>query len=744
MTETKPAEACDIDAPASQHDRSPASRNHTLDDFGKQSRDWFRFLGRLLIRPVGIFKAYQIANLRPDLIAGLTVAVVALPQAMAYALIAELPPETGLYATIVGAVIGTLWGSSHHLQTGATNTASLLVLSALLAVATPGTPDYLVTAGVMAVLIGIFKIIMAFARLGVIVNFVSDAVVTGFTAGAGILIGINQLRHLLRLPIPSYPNLWGTIPAVLDTIPQTHITSLLIGAGTIIIIIVLPKISNKLPAPLLAMITAAALVGIMGLDTHGVKVVGQLPRGLPPLVKLPVFNLQLVSKLIGGSLAVAAIGLIEPISIGRSISTRSGQRLDSNQEFFGQGLANIFSGFFSGYAVSGSFTRSAINYEAGAETGISSLFSSLFVLLSMILFAPYAAYVPQAALAGVLMVTAYSLVDTKEIAHIWSSSVNDRIIMAISFVATLVLPLEHAVLTGIAYSLFAYLRRTSEPRVRVVLPSDDFRYFTPRPTMPSCHQLGVMEILGDLYFGAVSHIEEKIQENLSSNPAQRYLLLRMYTVENCDISGIHTLESIVKLYHERGGDVFFVHVQRQIRELMESSGFADMVGADHFLDPDEAINFLFYKVINPAICIYECPVKVFEYCQNLPKRLDLACPDTTWVGSDSNVPHISPNDLWQQMHTMHPPTIIDVREPREYKNGHIPNVIRSDFADILEKGLENIPRDRKVVVVCQGGRRSWWVARRLGELGYAHVSVLEGGMLSWEHHQLLQAVELTQ
>ena len=203
MTESIQTESCVTAPPKDAPKTNQPAANH-LNGLGIQAKEWFGFLGTLLVRPVQIFKHYQLGSLRPDIIAGLTVAVVALPQAMAYALIAELPPETGLYATIVGAIVGALWGSSHHLQTGATNTASLLVLSALLAVVTPGTPDYLIAAGVMAVLIGIFKMLMAFARLGVVVNFVSDAVVTGFTAGAGILIGINQIRHLLRLPIPSY------------------------------------------------------------------------------------------------------------------------------------------------------------------------------------------------------------------------------------------------------------------------------------------------------------------------------------------------------------------------------------------------------------------------------------------------------------------------------------------------------------------------------------------------------------
>lgn len=742
MTDSIQTESCVNVPPANTQQGNQTAPTH-LNGLGIQAKEWFGFLGALITRPVQIFKHYQLSDLRPDIVAGLTVAVVALPQAMAYALIAELPPETGLYATIVGSIVGALWGSSYHLQTGATNTASLLVLSALLAVETPGTPDYLVAAGVMAVLIGIFKIIMAIARLGVMVNFVSDAVVTGFTAGAGILIGINQLRHLLRLPIPSYPNLWGTIPAVLSTLAALHSTSVLIGIGTILMIILLRRISRRLPSSLLAMIIAAVAVALLGLDQQGVTVVGELPRGLPPLVNLPLLNLKLVSKLFAGSLAVAAIGLIEPISIGRSIANRSGQRLDSDQEFFGQGLANIVSGFFSGYAVSGSFTRSAINYEAGARTAVSNLFISLFVLLAMIVFAPFAAFVPQAALAGVLMVTAYGLVDINEMKHIWRSSVSDRVIMAVSLIATLVLPLEYAVLTGIAYSIITYLKKTSTPRVRVVLPSDDFRYFTPRPGLPSCTQLGVIEILGDLYFGAVSHIEQKIQENLTANPSQRYLLLRMYSVENCDISGIHALESIVSTYRNRGGDVYFVHVQKQIRDLMESSGFYDYVGADHFLDPDHAIDILFYNVLNPSICIYECPKRVFVYCQNLPKRLDLACPDNIDFAKVVDIPTLSPLELWREMHTMRPPYIIDVREPREYKHGHIPNAQRFDYLDLLE-GKVDFPANRSLVLVCQGGRRSLWAARKLLELGYDNVRILEGGMLSWEYARLLEAVELAQ
>jgi len=286
-----------------------------------------------------------------------------------------------------------------------------------------------------------------------------------------------------------------------------------------------------------------------------------------------------------------------------------------------------------------------------------------------------------------------------------------------------------------------YLLRTSKPRVRVVLPSDDFRYFTPRPGRPSCTQLGVVEILGDLYFGAVSHIEEQIMESLAENPSQRFLLLRMYPVENCDISGIHALESIVRSYRDRGGDVYFVHVQRQVRELMVSTGFRDYVGEDHFLDPDEAIPFLFHRVLDPAICIYECPKRVFEYCQNLPKRLDLACPAVTDDLAATEVPTLSPRELWEACHSIHSPQVVDVREPREYRRAHIPGAAHVPFLNLLEDPAQ-IPKETPVVLVCQGGRRSARAAAALIARGYTDVSVLRGGMADWTGARLLTAVEL--
>jgi len=466
-------------------------------------------------RPARVLSGYERAFLRPDLVAGLTVAVVLLPQAIAYAMIAELPPQMGLYAAIVAAIVGAFWGSSQHLHTGPTNAASLLVLASLLTVARPGTPEFLAAAGYMAIIVGVCRLAMGLLRMGVLVNFVADSVIVGFTAGAGLLISVNQLRHLLRLDIASSPEMAETLKNLYGEISGIHLPSLALGLGVIVVIALLKRFRPQLPGALIAMVLAAAATGFLGLEEKGVQALGAIPRTLPPLADLPFLNFDLIWKLTPGALAVAAIGLVEAMSIGRSVASQSGQRLDSNQEFVGQGLASMISGFFSGYAVSGSFTRTAINYGAGARTPLASVFSGVWVLLAMLLLAPWAVYLPRAALAGLLLVTAWGMIDRQEMRRIVRTSQGDTWIMGATLAATILLPLEFAVLAGMLVSFARYLIKTSTPGVYAVVPDEGFRHFIRAQDETVCPQLGVMEIEGSLYFGAVHHIEEALRENQS-------------------------------------------------------------------------------------------------------------------------------------------------------------------------------------------------------------------------------------
>lgn len=704
-------------------------------------------------RPIAILRHYRRADLGPDIIAGLTVAMVAIPQAIAYALIADLPPHTGLYSAIVGTIVGALWGSSHHLQTGPTNATSLLILPALLAVATPGTPEYLTAAATIAVLAGLIKLLAGLARLGMLINFVSDSVVIGFTSGAGLLIIVNQLRHLLRLNVPTAPALDQMLRNVVIHLPETHLPSLLLGVGTMAMALMLKRIRPRLPNALIAL-TLASLITVIAGQTVEVRIVGALPKGLPLFKVPPLTDLRLIGELSTTALAVAAFSLIEATSAARTIAAATRQRLDSNQEFIGQGLAGIACGLWSGYPPSGSMARSAINLQAGGRTALANVFCGLFVLLALLVFAPLAAHIPLSALAGLVIVAAAGLINRREIERIWRSAGGDRAIMVVTLLATLLLPLQFAVLSGILMSLGYYLLKTSTPRVRPVLPDDRFEHLIHRPDKPSCPQLGIIEILGDLYFGAAHHVEECIERNLTENPTQRFLLLRLQSVERIDISGIHALENIMRSYRERGGDLFLTRVREPVAEVMRASGFEGRLGADRFLPQDSAVSQLFYHELDPAICIYECPVRAFRECQDLPKH-PLAAENGTTVGIrlpavpkqiEESLVSLGPEAIWSALRAPAPPLIVDVREPREFRRGHIPGARSLPLSALLAepdlKILDELShQERLVVFVCRGGRRSRRMAALAAMRGGRHVAYLRGGMLAWEAARLLEAVD---
>ena len=707
---------------------------------------WLRSLPVFFTRPFEIARHFRREDLRPDAIAGLTVSVVLLPQAIAYALIAELPPQMGLYAAIVASIVGALWGSSFHLHTGPTNAASLLVLSTLIGVALPGSPEWMAAAGLLAVMVGAARLVMGLARMGVLANFVSMSVVVGFTAGAGILIMVNQLRHLFRLDgVPSLPELHATLVEIVRHVSQLHGLSLALGLGTMAVIVGMRRFRPRWPGALVGMILASTVVAVLDLDQQGVQVMGELPRSLPPLARLPLFDLQLIGRLSTGAFAISVIGLVEAISIARSIATQSGQHLDSNQEFVGQGLANIAAGFFSGYTCSGSFTRSAVIHASGGRTPLASVFSGLWTLAAMLLFAPLAGSLPRAALAGMLIVTSYTMIDRVEIVRILRASIGDSLIMIVTFVATLLLPLEFAVLVGVIVSFARYIVQTSMPGVVSVLPDDEFRHFVHRPEKLPCPQLGVIAIQGSLYFGATHHVEEAIRANFERNPGQRFLLLKMNLVTHCDVSGIHMLESVVRLYRQHGGDVFMVRVREPVREKMRLTGFEQTLGVDRILSEENPIGHLFYQVLDPAVCIYECPTRAWLECQNLPKYPfpEGALSGVPGASLAIDVPEISPADLRRNLLHDHPasrPLVVDVREPREFKRGHIPQAELVPLPKLLTTAPA-LPHDRDIVLVCRTGRRSARAAAALQHHGYRRLHILRGGILAWEAAGLLEALD---
>ncbi len=693
---------------------------------------WFREESAFFMRPAKVIRACEAAALRADLVAGLTVAVVMLPQAIAYAMIAELPPQVGLFAAITASVVGALWGSSRHLHTGPTNAISLLALATLLNVAEPGSPEFLAAAGYLALMVGVIQVVAGLARMGALVNFVSDSVVVGFTTGAGVLICVNQLRHLLRLDIHSRPEFYETLREVVAHIGETHGTSLALGLGTLALIAVVRRLRPRWPSALIGMVGAALVTWAFGLADRGVRVLGEIPRSLPPLADLPLLDGELIYRLAPGALAIAAIGLVEALSIARAVSSQSGQRLDSNQEFVGQGLANFVSGVFSGYAVSGSFTRSAVNHSAGARTHLASVFSGAWVLLAMLLLAPLAVYLPNTALAAVLLVTAYGMVDWHEMRRIARVSVGDSVIMFSTLLATLIFPLEFAVLSGVFISFARFLATTSTPGVHAMCPDTDYAHLVPVRQQEVCPQLAIVELSGPLYFGAVNHVEDTLEQMCRRKPGQIFLLLRLHHVDHVDVSGIHMFESVLRRYRARGGDVFIDGARPKVTYLMHTSGFIRTLGRQNFKLGGNVIGELFHHVLHPGICIYECKHRVFAECQALPKHEESV--DHEFYGGHAHgpVPEIKPSEVRAVMEEA-PGSIelVDVSEWREFDSRHIAGA-RCVPLPKFSQGDPGLERGKRVVLVSRIGRRSELALRMLLGFGYEDVVNMKGGMLAWE------------
>ncbi len=724
--------------------RAARQRWSNIDDAPRQNggpmMDYLRATRALLLQPITLLRNYPRSALGVDIIAGVTVGIVLLPQALAFSLLAGLPPAMGLYSAIVASIIGALWGSSSHVHSGPTNTASILTFSVLLPIAEPGSAQFIIAAGLVAVMAGIFRLAMGLARLGILVNFVSDSVAAGFTTGAGILIISTQIGPMLRVNLPPTTNLIDTLTMVGAHIRDVHLPSMALGLGTIVLIIVLKRLNSRLPTFLLGVVGASLIAWLFAAEQHGVAVLGDLPASLPPLTALPIFDLELIGNLANGALALAIIGLVEAVSIARAISSQSRQRLDSNQEFVGQGLANIAAGIFSGYPCSGSFNRSVLSFQSGALTAVGNAISGLTVLAASLLLAPLISHLARPVLAGAIALTAYSMIDHRTIARLWRGAKGDALIMFVTLGATLLLPLQFAVLIGVLMSLGYYLLKTSTPQVRTVLPDAAFQNWLHQPDQPLCPQLGVVEVLGDIYFGAVSHVEDRIDQILAANPRQRFLLLRLHSVQHCDISGIRALENIRQTCRNRGGDLFLVYVRAPVMEVMHATGFYERLGADHFLEKESAASYLFHKVLDPAICIYECEVRAFLECQSLPKQTlpELTLPPQI---SMDDIPAIAARDLWNDLRNHEPVVVVDVREPREFRQGHIPSARLIPLRRMLTERLD-LPRSQRIVLVCRNGSRSARAAAHLLTNGFDQVYLLRDGLVSWEAAQLLQATEL--
>ena len=563
------------------------------------------------------FRLTTIETIKADFFAGLTGAIIVLPQSVAFATIAGMPPEYGLYTAMVIPIVAALFGSSFHLVSGPTTAISIVVFAAVSKYAEPGSTEFVSLALTLTFLAGVYQLVFGLAKFGMLVNFVSHNVVIGFTAGAALLIASSQIPYIVGIDIPRGEDFLNTWFDIYTGVGEFNIYLLIVGLGTLVTAIVVKILKPKFPNLLIGMLVGGLLAFYLSGFTDSIKTVGAMPAYFPPL-STPDFSLNSLKALAPEAFAIALLGLIEASSIGRSIATKSNQRINANQEFIGQGTSNIVGSFFSSYASSGSFTRSGVNFESGARTPLSAILAALFLMAIVFLVAPLISYLPLAAMAGVILLVAYNLIDFKNIKKTFTYSKSESVIFTATFLATLLFELEFAIYLGVLLSLMLFIAKTSTPDVHTLAfgtpPGEGDRRLQSIRKAPlvQCPQLKIIRIDMSIYFGSINHIQKQISQ-IVDNQRIYHILIVASGVNFIDLAGIEALLIENKRLKAQNGSLYFVAVKSTAFEFMEKVNFVNEIGRDNFFDSKaEAINVL-YDRLDKSKC-EKCQALVFKEC----------------------------------------------------------------------------------------------------------------------------------
>ena len=559
-------------------------------------------------------------SLRADLVAGFTGAIILVPQAIAYARIAGLPAEYGLYTAIVPVIVAALFGSSLHLVSGPTAAISIVVYATLSPLAAPGSAAYVNLALTLTFMVGAATLALALARAGRLVDFISHTVVIGFTAGAALLIAAGQLKHFFGVPIADGASFYGALAGLAGQIGRIDPAVTSVGVVTLATGLAVrrfaPQVPHMVAALLAGSVYAWALDRWLG-EASGIATVAAIPASLPPL-SLPDLSFHTVGQLLPIALAVTLLSLTEAIAIARAIAAKSGQRIDSNQEFFGQGLANLLGSFFSAYVSTGSFTRSGVNYAAGARTPLASVFSAGFLVLTLLMLAPLIRYLPIASMAAVLLIVAYSLVDFRYIKVVLRASRAESAVLFTTLAATLFVQLEFAIYAGVILSLVLFLERTARPAFRDALPApgQGSYHFVPREGRPECCQLKMAFVDGALYFGAVDHVQRSLRRVDAEDPAHKHLLILAPGMTFVDLSGAELLAQEARRRRQIGGGLYFHRLQEPVVQTLQRAGCLQDIGTHNLFAIGQDVVAELYPRLDSDVC-RRCTNRIFRQCHQL-------------------------------------------------------------------------------------------------------------------------------
>jgi SulP family sulfate permease len=682
--------------------------------------------------------------LKADFMAGITVALVLIPQSMAYAQLAGLPAYFGLYAAFLPVAVASLWGSSNQLGTGPVAVVSLLTASSLAVLAAPGSDNFIALAIMLALLVGIIQLLLGVFKLGVIVNFLSHPVIVGFTNAAAIIIALSQVSKLFGVPMGRSEHFINDIVGVVRLIGDTHLPTLAMGALAIAIMWSIKKYAPKLPGVLIAVVVTTLLSWSIGFERNadgklehiadtelyavvqqsmaaarrvddlntqvadrsaalktaqktagesnigvvqseaglallridlrdaeaaltkekaalrhlqvvrsvdangatlaiyradqapqgvtldetryrlrklgangfklvgGGEVVGSIPEGLPS-IQMPSFNLDALGSLLSAALVISLVGFMEAISIAKAVAAKTKQRIDPNQELIGQGLSNVVGSLTQAFPVSGSFSRTAVNMNSGAKTGMSSVITALFVLLTLLFLTPLLYHLPQAVLAAIIIMAVIGLVNFRAVKHAWHASKHDGIAAVVTFIATLAFAphLDNGIMVGAGLALGLYLYRTMSPRVAVLGRFSDgtLRDIKVYPDLPTSKHVVAIRFDGSLYFANVSYFEDAILEAVSHHPDAKYVLVVGSGINQLDASGEEVIHHLVERLKSTGITLVFSGLKKQVLDVMRATGLFDAIGQDKlFATEDLAIAAIYEKLGEAAADDLFCAV----------------------------------------------------------------------------------------------------------------------------------------
>jgi len=563
--------------------------------------------------------------LRADFIAGLTVALVLIPQSMAYATLAGLPEVYGLYIAFVPVFIAALWGSSRQLGTGpvavvSTMTATILT-PVVIELMEPGYTHkefmalFIPTAMLLTLMVGLFQFALGLFRLGAVVNFLSHPVIVGFTNAAALFIGLTQISKVFGVDMPGGAGdhfLTVRIFGVFQNLDQTHIPTLIMGIASFVILIGINKLIPKLPSVLVAVITTTLASYILDFENMGGQVVGSIPKGLPGFT-LPAFSYEAFSSLMIGAVIISMVGFMEAISIAKAMAAKTKHRVDPNQELIGQGLGNIAGSFFQAYPASGSFSRSAVNLNAGAKTGFSSVVTAALVLITLLFLTPLLYHLPKATLAAVVIMAVFGLINFKSVKHIWLTSKHDGVAAIVTFIATIASApqLDHGIMIGAVLAIVLYLYRTMRPRVALLGRYKDgtLRDLSVHKHLPIDNNIIAVRFDGSLYFANVSYFEDAMLKAVAEHPDAKYLLVVGDAINQLDASGEEVLHHLVERLAEINVTVVFSGLKRQVLDVLRTTGLNNIIGEQHiFADEDIAIDAI-YVMLGKSATGKLCPLK---------------------------------------------------------------------------------------------------------------------------------------